>query len=58
MWPPICDCNADEYDRDDLDPVYIQGASFYEWLRDLVQRDGLPDGFIEVTEAGGFLDPA
>ena len=52
------DHRDEEYDRDEIDSVYIMGNSFYDWLRDLVERDGLPDPFIEVGEAGGFLDPA
>lgn len=52
------DQRDEDYDQDNIDSVYIMGNSFYDWLRDLVERDGLPDPFIEVGEAGGFFDPA
>jgi hypothetical protein len=52
------DSRDEEFDADEMDPVYIMGLSFYDWLKDLIDRDGLPDPFIEVSEKGGFLDPA
>ncbi len=47
-----------EYDRDNIEPVLVRGASFYQWLKWLVEKDGLPDPFFEVGEEGGYLDPA
>ncbi len=40
-----------------MDPGQIIGQSFYEWLKDWVDRDGLPDGFMNLGPEGGFIDP-
>lgn len=48
----------DDLDDDYVEPDRILGASFYEWLKDYVERDGLPDPFMGLGPEGGFLDPA
>ncbi len=40
-----------------IDPDEIIGPSFYEWLKDWIERDGLPGGFMGLGPEGGFLDP-
>lgn len=52
------DRQDDEYDIDELEPYCILGESFYEWLKRLVEKEGLPDPFFDVGEEGGYLDPA
>lgn len=46
---------------DDLDSgrskEYILGSSFHEWLKGLIERDGLPDPYMDLGLDGGFLDP-
>jgi hypothetical protein len=37
--------NDDEYDSDTVDPIYILGPSFHEWLKKLVESDGVDDHF-------------
>ena len=55
----VTDINTrdEEYDTDEINSVYIMGSSFYDWLKDLVERDGLPDPFFDLGEEGGYIDP-
>jgi hypothetical protein len=36
----------------------ILARSFYDWLRSLIERDGLPDPYMGLGPEGGLLDPA
>jgi hypothetical protein len=47
----------DEFDLNDVEPILILGESFYEWLKSLIEKDGLPDPFFDLGEEGGYLDP-
>ena len=47
------DDQLDEY----VEPEYILGESFHDWLKSWIERDGLPDTFKEIGTNGGFLDP-
>lgn len=49
--------SIDDMDDDHVDSGQIIGNSFYEWLKSWVERDGLPDPFMEIGEDGGFNDP-
>ncbi|MEY4484772.1 MAG: hypothetical protein RL693_2224 [Verrucomicrobiota bacterium] len=49
--------NDDEFDVDNVEPILIRGESFYEWLKRLVEKEGLPDPFFDVGVEGGYLDP-
>jgi hypothetical protein len=35
----------------------ILAPSFYDWLKDFIERDGLPDPYMDIGPEGGFLDP-
>lgn len=43
-----------DHGRDD---EYILAPSFYEWLKDFIARDGIPDPYQEIGPEGGYLDP-
>ena len=48
----------DELDDPYVEPDRIIGQSFYEWIKSWIDRDGLPDPFMQLGPEGGFLDPA
>jgi len=47
----------DEMDDPYVEPDRIIGQSFYEWIKSWVERDGLPDPFMQLGPEGGFLEP-
>jgi hypothetical protein len=48
----------DDLDDDYVEPERILASSFSEWLKDWINRDGLPDPFMELGLEGGYVDPA
>lgn len=47
----------DDMDDDSIDPRQVIGESFHGWLKSWIERDGLPDGFMELGPEGGYIDP-
>lgn len=47
----------DDMDDDNVTPDRIIGQNFYEWFKSWVERDGLPDPFMDLGPEGGFIDP-
>ncbi len=57
-WRVVATQSGSSYlDDTVLDPDEIIGPSFYEWLKDWIERDGLPDGFMDLGPEGGLMDP-
>lgn len=50
--------NRDDHLDHGREDEYILAPSFYEWLKDFIARDGLPDPFMDIGAGGGVLDPA
>jgi hypothetical protein len=50
--------NDDEYDTDTMDPIYILGPSFHEWLWKLVESDGVDDPFWGCREGDTYMNLA
>lgn len=54
----ICDHSDRDDDLDNgCEEEYILAPSFYEWLKDFIARDGIPDPYQEIGPEGGYLDP-
>jgi hypothetical protein len=49
--------SIDDEDDDYVESDRVLGNSFREWLKDLIDRDGLPDPFMRLGPEGGFIDP-
>jgi hypothetical protein len=55
----ICSHSQRDDDLDqDVEQEYVLARSFYDWLKDFIERDGIPDPYKEIGPEGGFLDPA
>lgn len=50
--------NRDDHLDSGRSEEYVLATSFYEWLKSLIERDGLPDPYMDIGPEGGFLDPA
>ncbi len=55
----ICSHSQRDDDLDqDVEQEYVLARSFHDWLKDFIERDGIPDPYKEIGPEGGFLDPA